>query len=118
MKKNIIKEKSYDFAIRVVKLYKYLSEHKKEFVLSRQMLRSATAVGAMVREAEQSESRKDFVHKLSIALKEANETEYWLMLLKDTGYLAAKEFSSIHSDLVELLRLLISIIKTTKKMDA
>lgn len=86
MKENIVKEKSYLFAIRIVNLCKYLSEEKKEFVLSKQLLRSGTAAGALVREAEQAESRADFMHKLSIALKEANETAYWLCLLKDTTF--------------------------------
>lgn len=114
MKNNIIKEKSYVFAIRIVKLYKHLAESKKEFVLSKQLLRSGTAIGALVRESEHAESKADFVHKLSIALKEANETEYWLMLLKDTDYISAKEFESIIADIAELLKLLTAIIKTSK----
>ena len=80
MKDNIIKNKSFAFALRVVKLYQFLCEHKKEFVLSKQLLRSGTSIGAMVREAEQAESSADFVHKLAIALKEASETDYWLPL--------------------------------------
>lgn len=87
MKENIVKDKSYAFAIRVVKLYKYLIDTKKEFVLSKQFLRSGTAIGALIREAEHGESKADFIHKLSIALKEANETDYWICLLKDTDYL-------------------------------
>lgn len=114
MKDNILKSKSFLFAIRVVKLYKYLAEEKREFVLSKQMLRSGTAIGALIRESEHAESKADFIHKLSISLKEANETEYWLMLLKETDYISQKEFDSINSNIIELLKLLISIIKTSK----
>lgn len=114
MKDNIIKSKSFLFAIRIIKLYKYLSEEKRKFVLSKQMLRSGTAIGALIRESEYAESKADFIHKLSISLKEANETEYWLMLLKETNYISQKEFDSINSDVIELLKLLISIIKTSK----
>lgn len=114
MKSNVVKEKSFAFAIRIVNLYKFLTSEKKEFVLSKQLLRSGTAVGALVREAEQGESKADFVHKLAIALKEANETEYWLELLHQTEYLEQKAFESIHKDNVELLKLLTSIIKTSK----
>lgn len=114
MKNNIVKDKSFAFAIRVVSMYKFLTHDKKEFVLSKQVLRSGTAIGALVREAEQAESRKDFIHKLAIALKEANETEYWLELLHKTDYLDDAAFVSIHNDVVELLKLLTSIIKTSK----
>ena len=112
---NLIKAKSYMFAIRIVKAYQFLTEEQKEFVLSKQMLRSGTAVGALIRESEHAESRADFIHKMSIALKEANETEYWLLLLHDTGYLEKKIYESIVSDCQELIRMLISIIKTSKK---
>ena len=114
MKDNIIKSKSFLFAIRIIKLYKYFSGEKREFVLSKQMLRSGTAIGALIRESEHAESKADFIHKLSISLKEANETEYWLMLLKETNYISQKEFDSINSDVIELLKPLISIIKTSK----
>ncbi len=114
MKNNIIKSKSFSFAIRIVKLYKYLSDDKREFVLSKQLLRSGTAIGALIKESEHAESKADFIHKLSIALKEANETEYWLMLLNETDYISVQEFESINNDMVELLKLLISIIKTSK----
>lgn len=114
MKSNVVKEKSFAFAIRIVNLYKFLTSEKKEFVLSKQLLRSGTAIGALVREAEQGESKADFIHKLAIALKEANETEYWLELLHQTEYLEQKAFESIHNDNVELLKLLTSIIKTSK----
>ena len=81
MKENIVKNKSFDFALRIVKLYKFLIEEKREFVISKQLLRSGTAIGALIREAEHAESKADFIHKMSISLKEANETEYWIDLL-------------------------------------
>ncbi len=112
---NVVKDKSFAFAVRIVNLYKYLAAEKKEFVLSKQLLRSGTAIGALVREAEQAESKLDFIHKLAIALKEANETEYWVFLLQETEYLTAKEAESLLNDNTELLKLLTSIINTTKK---
>lgn len=113
-RENLVMDKSFAFAIRCVKLYKILYEDRKEKILSKQMMRSATAIGALVRESEHAQSKADFVNKLSIALKEANETEYWLMLLKQTDYLNDTEYNSIIQDCRELLKLLISIIKTTK----
>jgi four helix bundle protein len=95
-------------------LHQFLTTEKKEFVLSKQLLRSGTAIGALVREAEQAESKPDFVHKMAIALKEANETEYWILLLRETNYLTVKESESILNDTTELLKLLTSIVKTTK----
>jgi four helix bundle protein len=112
--KNIVKEKSYLFAIRIVKLYKHLSEEKKEFVLSKQILRCGTSIGALIREGEQAESKLDFIHKLAIALKEANETDYWLDILKDTNFIEEKMYNSFSKDCKELIKLLTSIIKTTK----
>ena len=112
---NVVKEKSFAFAVRIVILYKHLCAEKKEFVLSKQLLRSGTAIGALVREAEQAESKADFVHKTAIALKEANETEYWLELLHETQYLEPAAFSSIHHNVVELLKLLTSIINSSKR---
>ena len=114
MKENVVKTKSFAFAIRIVKLYQYLKSEHNEFVLSKQVLRCGTAVGAMVREAEHSESTADFVHKLAIAQKEINETIYWLELLKETAYLSQEQFESINADAIELIKLLTSIIKTTK----
>ncbi len=114
MKENIIKEKSYAFGVRIVKLCKYLEVNKKEFILSNQLKRSGTAPGALVRESEHAESRKDFVHKLSIALKEANESDYWLNLLKEGDYITEKEFNSIYADCIEIIKLLTSILKSTK----
>ncbi len=112
---NPIKEKSFGFAIRIVKLARLLEQEKREYVLSKQLLRSGTAVGALVREAEQAESRADFIHKLAIALKEANETDYWLELLHETALLDSKGFESIKPDIVELIKLLTAIIKTSKR---
>ncbi len=111
---NIIGPKSYSFALRIINLYKWLASDKKEFILSKQLLRSGTAVGALIKEAEHSQSKADFLNKINIALKEANETEYWLMLLKDSLYLSEMEYASIHTDCGELIRLLASIVKTTK----
>lgn len=114
MKNNIVKDKSFDFAIRIVKLYQYLCIEKKEFTLSKQLLRSGTSIGAMIREAEHAESKNDFIHKFAIAQKEANETIYWLELLKATEYLSEKEFGNIHDDAITILKLTTSILKTTK----
>ena len=111
---NLVRDKSFAFAIRIVKLYKILFEERREHTLSKQLLKSGTAVGALIRESEHAQSTADFINKLSIALKEANETEYWLMLLHETNFLNETEYSSIINDCKELLRLLISIIKTTK----
>jgi len=113
-KKNIIKEKSFAFAIEIVLLYRVLTE-KKEFVLSKQMLRSGTSIGANIREAEHAQSKADFIHKLSISLKEANETGYWIDLLFETNYLTEIEFQNIKPKIIELLKLLTSIINTSKK---
>jgi four helix bundle protein len=109
-----IRELSFGFALRVVKLCRFLEKEKKENVLSRQLLKSGTAIGALIREAQQAESRADFIHKLSIALKEANETEYWIDLLYQSQLIEKKGYESIKPDIVELLKLLTSIIKSTK----
>lgn len=114
MKENAIRLKSFEFALRIVKLSKHLMDEKREFVISKQLIRCGTAIGALVREAEQAESKKDFIHKLSISLKEANETEYWLELLHMSDYLSEKEFNSLSTDLKQLLKLLTAIIKTSK----
>ncbi len=115
VKENIIKNKSYAFALKIVKVYQFLSKQKKEFVLSKQMLRSGTAIGALVREAEHAESTSDFIHKMAIALKEANETEYWLELLTESNYLEEEISKSMKNEITEILKLLISIIKTSKQ---
>jgi four helix bundle protein len=114
MKENVVKNKSFAFAVRVVKLYQFLGEQKKEFVLSKQLLRSGTSVGAMIREAEHAESKNDFKHKMSIAQKEMNDAIYWLELLKDTNYLNKEQFESINSDAIEIIKLITAIIKSIK----
>jgi len=113
-KKNIIKDKSFSFAIRIVNLNNHLCTHKKEFVLSKQLLRSGTSIGALVRESQNAESTADFIHKLSISQKECDETLYWLELLKETNYLTEQEFSSIYSQANELLKIIRSSIITSK----
>ena len=112
---NIIEDKSFRFAIRIVNLYKYLCRTKKEFVLSKQLLRAGTSIGANVAESQQAQSRADFIAKLSIALKETSETKYWLRLLKATDYLTDEESRSIYADCVELEKLLVTILKSTKQ---
>jgi len=112
--KFILREKSYQFAIRVVRLNQFLCGEKKEYVLSKQLLRSGTAIGALIKEAEFGQSRADFRNKMGIALKEANETVYWLSLLKDTDYITEKMFHSMSNDCLELVRMLVSTVKTTQ----
>lgn len=114
MKENIVKHKSFAFAVRIVNLYKYLYADKKEFILSKQLLRCGTSVGAMIREAEHAESKVDFKHKMAVAQKEINETIYWLELLKETDYLTTQQFNSLSKDAVEIIKLLTSIIKSIK----
>jgi len=114
MKENVIKTKSFAFALRVVKLAQYLQKEKQEYVLSKQVLRSGTAIGALVREAEHGQSKADFISKMSIALKEANETEYWIDLLHQSGYISKENFDSLRPDIEELLKLLIGIVKTSR----
>ena len=110
---NLILTKSKAFAIRVIRLYQYLCDEKREYVMSKQLLRSGTSIGANVKESIRAQSAKDFASKLNIALKEASETEYWLELLAETEYLDDKGFNSMVEDCRELIRLLSSIIKTT-----
>ncbi len=112
---NVLLDKSKLFAIRIVNLYKYLCNDKKEYVLSKQILRSGTSIGANVKESIYAQSKLDFISKLSIALKEASETEYWLELLYQTEYINSIQFESIHNDCVELLKLLTAIIKSSKR---
>jgi len=112
---SILKSKSYKFAIRIVTLVQGLHKNRRELVLSKQVLRSGTAIGALVREAEFGQSKADFIHKLSISLKEANETDYWLCLLKDTGYISDEEFATLAFECKELIAILVSSIKTAKK---
>ena len=110
-----VEEKSFQFAIRIVRLYQYLTDSKREYHLSKQLLRSGTSIGANIAEAQQAQSRADFISKLSISLKEASETDYWLRLLNATEYLSDSEFISVHSDCTELEKLLTAIIKTAKQ---
>ena len=112
---NILKKKSFTFALRVVKLAQYLNSRKKEYVISKQILRSGTSVGALICEAEYAQSKLDFIHKLSIGLKEANETHYWLRLLHDGGYISEIMFDSIKPQTNELIKLLTSSINTAKE---
>ncbi len=114
MVENVLKQKSFGFAVRMVHLFKYLKDDKKEFVLSKQVVRSGTSVGAMIREAEHAQSKADFINKLSVAQKEMNETMYWLQLLHATDYLSNEQFESINTDAVEIMKLLTAILKTTK----
>ena len=113
-KENAIADKSKHFALRIIKMYQYLCSEKKEFVLSKQVLRSGTSIGANVREGIRGQSRADFYSKLNIALKEADETQYWLELLHESGYLQEELFKSIYQDCDELIRILVSITKKQK----
>jgi four helix bundle protein len=114
MKDNILYSKSMAFAIRCVNLYKYLTNEKKEFVLSKQLLRSGTSIGANIRESRNAQSPADFISKMSIALKEADETQYWFELLFHTDYFTEEEYISINTDVDELISMLTSVIKTSK----
>ena len=110
----MIYEKSMEFAIRIVKLYQYLTSERHEYVMSRQILKSGTSIGANVREAKYGQSRSDFIAKMSIALKEVSETEYWLELLTKTGYITGEQYNSIGKDISEIAKLLTAIVKTSK----
>ena len=112
---NIVEEKSLSFAVRIVNLYKYLCTEKKEYTLSKQILRSGTSIGANVAESQQAQSRADFLSKLNIALKETSETKYWLRLLAQTEYLDQTQYESLFQDCVELEKILVSIVKTVKQ---
>lgn len=115
MKNNLIKEKSFQFALAIIQQSRSLAEEKREFVMSKQLVRSGTAIGALIREAEQAESRADFIHKLSISLKEANETEYWIELLHKSDFLDNLTFDKLRQQIGELNRLLIAIIRSSKQ---
>ena len=118
MKENIIQQKSFAFAIRIVELFKHLQSEKKEFVLSKQILRSGTSIGASIEESIGGASEKDFLHKLTISYKEARETVYWLKLLHATQYISDKEFESIHSDAEEICKILAKIQLTLKSRNS
>ncbi|HMS91039.1 MAG TPA: four helix bundle protein, partial [Candidatus Absconditabacterales bacterium] len=115
MSENILKIKSYEFSIKIVKLYQHLSQSKQEFILSKQLIRSGTSIGALVREADFGQSRADFINKMSIALKEANETLYRLDILLHTEYITADEYELLYNLGEEILRILVATIKTAKK---
>ncbi|WP_187264519.1 four helix bundle protein [Pontibacter beigongshangensis] len=115
MAESIVAQKSFQFAIRIVKLYLYLKDQKKEFVLAKQLLRSGTSIGANAEEAVAAQSKSDFIHKLHLALKETRETSYWLRLLHTAGLIESAAFKSIHNDCLELQKMLSSIILTSKK---
>lgn len=115
MSNNLIMDKSKRFAIRIINLYKFLCYEKKEFVLSKQILRSGTSIGANIRESKNAQSNADFISKMNIALKEADETAYWLELLHETEYITDNQFNSLAADCQELIKILTSIIKTSKR---
>ena len=113
--RNIIENKSFEFAVRIVNLRKFLVREKNEYILSKQLMRSGTSIGANVSEAQRAQSKADFVSKMSIALKEANETNYWLKLLYRTDYIDEKQFGSMVGDLYEIISILVSICNTSKQ---
>lgn len=115
MGKSIIQQKSRDFAIRIIKCYRYLTEQQHEMVMSKQLLRCGTSIGANSRESKNAQSRMDFLNKLNIALKEADETEYWLDLLHETQYLDDKQYTSLNDDCIELIKMLTAAIKKLKE---
>ena len=112
---NILAEKSSDFAVRTVNCYKFLSQEKKEFIMSKQLYKSGTSIGANIHEGLQAQSKPDFISKMGIALKEAEETDYWLYLLSESEFLDEKIYKSFNKDIKELIKLLVSIIKTARK---
>ncbi len=118
MKENVIQDKSYAFALKIVRLYQHLTSTKREFVLTKQLLRSGTSIGANIEEAIGGQSRADFISKLSIAYKEARETCYWLRLLKDSNYITVPEFTPLYDDAVELCKIITAIQRTTKSPSA
>lgn len=112
MGENISVEKSFEFAVRIVNLYKFLAKEQKEYVLSKQLLRCGTSIGANIAEAQRGQSKADFISKMNIALKEANETQYWLNLLFRTEYITKKQYDSLNQDIQELISLLMAICRT------
>lgn len=114
MNENVLSKKSFEFAIEIVNFVKKYNRDTFDFVMLKQLIRSATAIGALVREANFAESKKDFIHKLHISLKEANETQYWLEIMKETGLIDESEFEKLNFKCIELIKILVSSIKTTK----
>ena len=115
LKKDTVKFKSFQFAIRIVKLYQFLFKTKNEFVLSKQILKSGTSIGANINESQQAQTKKDFLTKMNISLKECTETKYWIELLHATDYIDKKQKDSIFDDCIELEKMLTSIVKTTSE---
>ena len=114
MKENILKVKTFEFAVRMVNLHKYLQKEHGEYIISKQLIRCSTSIGAIIRETEHAESKKDFIHKLTIGLKEANESKYWLEILLATNFLPSNMFESLNQDCEAILKMLISSVKTSK----
>ena len=116
MKKNIVREKSFAFSVRIVRLYKWLCAEKREYIMSKQLLRSGTSIGANVQEAQAAQTKKDFITKMSIASKEAGETMYWIKLLMETGYLdhSKNHVQTLLSEIEEIVRILTKIVKTSQ----
>ena len=115
MEENVIESKSFEFAVRIARLYKHLTENKKEFAISNQLLRSGTSIGANVSEGVCSPTKKDFAHKMSIALNDANETKYWIKLLYRTDYLTDSQYESLEADVQELIKILTAICKSSEQ---
>ncbi|MCK9414382.1 MAG: four helix bundle protein [Prolixibacteraceae bacterium] len=116
MKENVVMDKSFKFALNVIKASSFLIHEKREFILSKQLVRSGTSIGALIKEAEHAQSKADFINKMNIALKEANETEYWLMLIKESDYGSEVNYKSLLEECKELIRMLVSIVKTSKDL--
>lgn len=114
MRDNVVMNKSFEFAVKIVKLVKSIQDQRKEYLITKQLIRSGTSIGANIREGNNGESKADFIHKLSIAQKECSETIYWLDLLKETEYITEEQFNSVQPDAIELIKLLTSILKTSK----
>ena len=117
MEENVIVHKSYQFALRIIYLHSFLCKEKQEYVLSKQLLRSGTAIGALVSESKFAQSRADFINKMYVALKEANETKYWINLLHDSNFISEETFKSIHSEIEEIISILVAIVKKLKSKD-
>jgi four helix bundle protein len=117
MANNILKSKSFDFALKIIQVFKEISYKHKEYVLSKQLLRSGTAIGALIRESEFAQSKPDFISKLSISLKEANETEYWILLLKESNFVDSQTANELLINVKEIISILVSSIKTAKKFN-
>ena len=118
MRENVVIDKSYRFALKIIALYKALCSEKKEYVLSKQLLRSGTSIGANIHEAQAAISKKDFIAKMSISSKEARESRYWLMLLKDSGYVDFQAYEGMLNDIDELVKMLTSIVKSTQEKNS